>query len=68
MKNKSHSIKNIFITRMAYSAIIQFVIFVFILMFVREYFHNQISSFSKNLIINDSFTSEEIGKRSVNPI
>jgi signal transduction histidine kinase len=62
MKNKSHSIKNIFITRMAYSAIIQFVIFVFILMFVREYFHNQISSFSKNLIINDSFTSEEIGR------
>lgn len=62
MKNKSASIKAIFIRKMAYSAFIQFIIFGLILLLARDYFHNQISTFSKNLIINDSFTTDEIGR------
>lgn len=47
---------------MAYSAIIQFIIFGFILVLTRDYFHNQMSNFSRNLIIIDSFTTDEIGR------
>ncbi|MFO3612741.1 HAMP domain-containing sensor histidine kinase, partial [Legionella pneumophila serogroup 1] len=47
---------------MAYSALIQFIIFGFILMLAKDYFHNQMSVFSRNLIINDSFTTDEIGR------
>ena len=62
MKNKSSSIKTIFIRKMAYSALIQFIIFGLILLLARDYFHNQMSTFSRNLIINDSFTTDEIGR------
>lgn len=31
-------------------------------MLAKDYFHNQMSSFSRNLIINDSFTTDEIGR------
>lgn len=63
MKNKSHSIKTIFIKKMAYSAFIQFFVFGLILLLAKEYFDNsQIGSLSKNLIINDSFTTDEIGR------
>ncbi len=62
MKNKSSSIKTIFIKKMAYSALIQFIIFGIILIFARDYFHNQMSTFSRNLIINDLFTTDEIGR------
>lgn len=63
MKNKSHSIKTIFIKKMAYSAFIQFFVFGLILLLAKEYFdNNQIGSLSKNLIINDSFTTDEIGR------
>ena len=62
MKNKCASIKAIFIKKMAYSALIQFIIFGFILMLAKDYFHTQMSIFSRNLIINDSFTTDEIGR------
>ena len=63
MKNKSHLIKNIFIKKMAYSALIQFVVFGLILMLAKDYFHhNQMGILSKNLIITDSFTTDEIGR------
>ncbi|MDX1838092.1 sensor histidine kinase [Legionella taurinensis] len=62
MKNKSSSIKALFIKKMAYSALIQFIIFGIILLLARDYFHNQMSTFSRNLIINDSFTTDEIGR------
>jgi len=62
MKNRSSSIKAIFIRKMAYSALIQFIIFGLILLLAREYFDNQKSTFSRNLIINDSFTTDEIGR------
>lgn len=62
MKNKSSSIKTLFIKKMAYSALIQFIIFGIILLLARDYLHNQMSTFSKNLIINDSFTTDEIGR------
>ena len=62
MNNKSASIKTIFIKKMAYSALIQFIIFGIILLLARDYLHNQMSTFSKNLIINDSFTTDEIGR------
>ena len=61
MKNKSYSIKTIFIKKMAYSALIQFMIFGLILILAKNYFQEQLSTFSKNLIINDSFTTDEIG-------
>jgi len=63
MNNKSPSIKTIFIKKMAYSAIIQFFVFGLILMLTKDYFqHNQMSTLSKNLIITDSFTVDEIGR------
>lgn len=63
MNNKSHSIKTIFIKKMAYSAVIQFFVFGLILMLAKDYFHhNQMSTLSKNLIITDSFTTDEIGR------
>jgi signal transduction histidine kinase len=63
MKNKSSSIKTIFIRKMGYSAVIQFFVFALILVFAKNYFqHNQLNSFSANLIINDSFTTDEIGR------
>jgi len=63
MKNKSQSIKTIFIKKMAYSALIQFCVFGLILILAKEYFdNNQISTLSKDLIISDSFTTDEIGR------
>ena len=63
MKNKSHSIKTIFIRKMGYSAIIQFFVFALLLVLAKDYFqHNQLNSLSENLIISDSFTTDEIGR------
>lgn len=62
MNNKHSSIKTIFIKKMVYSALIQFIIFAIILLLARDYLHNQMSTFSRNLVINDSFTTEEIGR------
>lgn len=63
MKNKSVSLKHIFIQRMIFSALIQFLVLGLILILVKNYFnYNQQNSILLNLIINDIFTNEEIGK------
>lgn len=63
MKNKSPSIKNLFIRKMAYSAIFQCIILALIFIPTKEYFHNnKINFLEKTLIVNDSFTTDEIGK------
>lgn len=63
MNNKNHSIKTIFIKKMAYSAVIQFFVFGLILMLAKDYFHNNhMNTVTKNLIITDSFTMDEIGR------
>lgn len=63
MKNKIHSIKHIFIKKMAYSAVIQFLVFGLLLITANSYFHHtQLNTISTNLIIDDSFTAEEIAR------
>ncbi|MGQ3888244.1 sensor histidine kinase [Legionella sp. CNM-1927-20] len=63
MKNKSQSIRSIFIKKMAYSAVIQFFVFGLFLILIHNYFQIiKINTLYKNLIINDSFTTEEIGR------
>ncbi len=48
---------------MAYSALIQFIVFGLIIILAKSYFTNtQINTFSKNLIITDTYTTDEIGK------
>src|SRR5579862_3315748 len=63
MQNKHPSIKAIFIKRMGYSAVIQFLVFGFILILSKDYFyHKRIDILSRNMVISDPFTISEIGR------
>lgn len=63
MNTKSTSINALFIKKMAYSAVIQFVIFSCLVVSYKDHLTNtQMHAISKELLITDTFTTEEIGR------
>ncbi len=62
-KSKPFPLRQIFIKKMIYSALIQLIVFGLILILVKNYlFYNKINIISSKLLINDSYIINQIGQ------